>query len=45
MQFGPGRDVTSTTQTVPDQTAGTDVYFDKYKCSVGASDIYKVVVP
>ena len=45
VQFGPGRDVTSTTQTVPDQTAGTDVYFDKYKCSNGTSDIYKIVVP
>jgi hypothetical protein len=32
VEFAPGRDVTSTTQTVPDQVSGTDVYFDKYTC-------------
>ena len=45
VEFGPGRDVTSTTQTVPDQVSGTDVYFDKYTCRTAASDIYKIVVP
>jgi hypothetical protein len=44
-QFGPGRDITSTTQTVPDQVAGTDVYFDKFSCRDGESDIYEIVVP
>ena len=45
VEFGPGRDVTSTTQTVPDQITGTDIYFDKYTCRTAASDIYKIVVP
>jgi len=44
LEFGPGRDVTSTTQAVPDQVAGTDVYFDRYTCRTAASDIYKIVV-
>lgn len=44
-EFGPGRDLTSTTQTVPDQVAGTDIYFDKYTCRTAASDIYKIIVP
>ena len=44
VEFGPGREVFSTTQTVADQVAGTDVYFDKYNCRHG-SDIYKIVVP
>jgi hypothetical protein len=43
--FGQGKDVTSTTQTVPDQAAGTDVYYDKLTCSTGDSDIFKIVVP
>ena len=45
VDFGLGRDLTSTTQTVPDQVAGTDVYFDKYTCRTATSDIYKIVVP
>jgi hypothetical protein len=45
VEFGPGRDITTSTQTVPDQVAGTDVYFDKYTCRTTASDIYKIVVP
>ena len=45
VEFGPGRDLASTTQTVPDQVAGTDVYFDKYSCRTAAGDIYKIVVP
>jgi hypothetical protein len=44
VEFGPGRDITSTTQAVPDQVAGTDVYFDKYTCHTAESDIYKIVV-
>lgn len=44
VEFGPGRDIFSTTQTVPNQVAGTDVYFDRYNCRSG-SDIYKIVVP
>jgi hypothetical protein len=45
VSFGPGKDVASTTQTVPDQTAGTDVYYDKITCRTGLSDIFKIVVP
>ena len=46
VQFGRGRDVFETTQTVPDQVSGTDVYFDKYTCrGVTDGDIYKIVVP
>lgn len=44
VEFGRGRDLTTSTQTVPDQVAGTDVYFDKYTCRTAASDIYKIVV-
>ena len=43
--FGLGRDVFSTTQTVPDQNVGTDVYFDKYTCRAGTADIFKIIVP
>jgi hypothetical protein len=43
--FRPGRDLTTSTQTVPDQVAGTDVYYDKYTCRTAASDIYEIVVP
>ena len=45
VEFGRGRDVFSTTQTVADQVAGTDVYYDKYTCRNADSDIYKIVVP
>jgi hypothetical protein len=45
VEFGPGRDITTSTQAVPDQVAGTDVYFDKYTCRTVTSDIYKIVVP
>jgi hypothetical protein len=45
VQFGLGRDITSTTQTVPDQVSGTDVYFDRLTCHGVASDIYKIIVP
>jgi hypothetical protein len=44
VSFHAGRDLFSTTQTVPDQVAGTDVYYDRYACRANASDIYKVVV-
>ena len=43
--FHPGVEIPSTTQTIPDQVAGTDVYFDKHTCSVGSDDIFKTVVP
>jgi hypothetical protein len=44
VEFGPGRDLTSTTQTVPDQvTAGR--LLRQYTCHGAASDIYKIVVP
>jgi hypothetical protein len=45
VEFRPGRDVFSTTQTTPDQVTGTDVYYDKYTCRTADSDIYKIVVP
>jgi hypothetical protein len=45
VEFGRGGDITSTTQTLPDKVAGTDVYFDKYACRTAASDIYRIVVP
>jgi hypothetical protein len=45
VSFRAGRDLVSTTQTVPDQVTGTDVYYDRYTCRTGAADIYKVVVP
>ena len=42
---GPAATSPTSTQTVPDQVAGTDIYFDKYTCRTVASDIYKIVVP
>lgn len=47
VSFNPGRDVLSKTQAVPDAATGTDLYYDKFRCSSRTtnSDIFEVVAP
>jgi hypothetical protein len=47
VSFKPGHDVLTRTQATPDASSGTDLYYDKLRCTsrTTASDIYEIVVP
>jgi hypothetical protein len=45
VSFRQGVELWSRTQAVADATSGTDLYYDRYRCSRSDVDIYKVVTP